>query len=246
VEIKIYLDDALVKSISADRSPYEDTELFVGANFEYNGSGVWVEEAGLHSLVAIADVGCWHPVWLGAYPVTASGRSGVVAFIVEVPSKIRVLSPEPAAYDGSEVPLTFTLNEPVSEAKSLSDPSASSIVVDYETGVGVWGFLVTERQIEGVNGDNLYVGALCSFDVSNGTVLRTYKFQSSCDLSDNKFGLAPGRDVFYLTAGLDVWSVDKASGEATMLQRYEHIVQKPVLYDGTIYIAADLHLSAYR
>jgi outer membrane protein assembly factor BamB len=131
------------------------------------------------------------------------------------------------------------------DAKSLS-VSASSIVVDYETGVGVWGFLVTERQIEGVNGDNLYVGVLCSFDVSNGTVLRTYRFQSSCDLSDNGLGLAPGRDVFYLTAGLDVWSVDKATGKAAMLQRYEHYVQKPVLYDGTIYIAADLYLSAYR
>jgi outer membrane protein assembly factor BamB len=132
------------------------------------------------------------------------------------------------------------------EAKSLSDPSVSSVVVDDETGLGVWGFTVTQRDVDGINGNNLYVGRFCSFDVSKGTVLSTYTVESSCDLSDNGMGLAPGRDVFYLTAGLDVWSVDKASGEATMLQRYERSLSKPLLNDGTIFIAADLYLSAYR
>ena len=132
------------------------------------------------------------------------------------------------------------------EAKSFSEPSVSSVVVDDEAGLGVWGFTVTQRDVDGINGNNLYVGRFCSFDVSNGNVLRTYKFQSSCSLNDNGMGLAPGRDVFYLTAGLDLWSVDKASGEATMLQRYERSLSKPLLNDGTIFIAADHYLSAYR
>jgi outer membrane protein assembly factor BamB len=132
------------------------------------------------------------------------------------------------------------------DAKSLSDPSGSSMVVDNQTGLGVWGFTVTQRQIEGINGDNLYVGRLCTFDLSNGTVLSNYQVQSNCTLNSNDVGLAAGKDVFYVTAGLDVWFVDKVSGETTMLQRYEHSVSKPLLNDGTIFIAADHYLSAYR
>ena len=82
------------------------------------------------------------------------------------------------------------------EAKSLSDPSASSIVVDNETGLGFWGFLVTQRQIEGVNGDNLYVGRFCSFDLSTGNISRTTVVQTGCTVNDNGVALALGEDEF--------------------------------------------------
>ena len=49
--------------------------------------------------------------------------------------------------------------------------------------------------------------------------------------------------MFYVSAGLDVWSVNKASGEATILQRFEHYVSKPVLYDD---ISESIYILVYQ
>jgi len=135
------------------------------------------------------------------------------------------------------------------EAKSLSDPSASSIVVDDQTGLGVWGFLLTERQIEGINGDNLYVGVFCSFDLSNGNISRTTIVQNSCTLNDNDVVLAPSQSALFLRAGLDLWIIDRATFNPTQIQHLENPIVPiigPVSSDGKVYIANNRYLSAYR
>ncbi len=132
------------------------------------------------------------------------------------------------------------------EAKSLSDPSASSIVVDGQTGLGVWGFLVTQRQVEGINGDNLYVGVFCSFDLSNGNISRTTIVQNSCTLNDNDVVLAPSQSALLLRAGLDLWTIDRATFNPTQIQHLENPIVGPVSSDGKVYIASNRYLSAYR
>ncbi len=136
-------------------------------------------------------------------------------------------------------------NLPV-EAKSLSDPSASKIVVDDETGLGVWGFTVTERQVNGVNGDNLYVGRFCTVDLSNGNILGTSVVQNRCTLNDNGAVLAPGESAMFLRVGLDLWNIDRATFKPTQIQHLETPIVGPVSSDGKVYTVSNLYLSAYK
>jgi outer membrane protein assembly factor BamB len=131
------------------------------------------------------------------------------------------------------------------DAKSFSDPAISPIVVDNQTGTVTWGFLITQRQIGGIIGENLYTGVFCSIDLSNGDILKTSKFQTNCTTDNTGIGLAPGKSVFYLTAGLDLWIIDKATGIPTLIEHYEHYTI-PVLNNNIVYLAADLHLSACK
>lgn len=133
------------------------------------------------------------------------------------------------------------------EAKSFSEPSVSPVVVDIKTNMATWGFLVTQHQINGINGNNLYVGVVCSLDLSNGTISRTSNIQANGTINDGAgLGLAPGDKVLYLTAGLDLWTIEKASGDATLIQHYEHFTAPIILSNKTVYIATDLYLSAYK
>jgi outer membrane protein assembly factor BamB len=131
-------------------------------------------------------------------------------------------------------------------AKSFSDPSFSSIVVDDETGLGVWGFTVTQRQVDGVNGDNLYVGRFCTVDLSNGNISGTTVVQNRSTLDDNEVVLAPGESAMFLRVGLDLWTIDRATFNPTQIQHLEPPIIGPVSSDGRVCIISNLHLSAYR
>jgi len=75
-------------------------------------------------------------IGVGPYPV----GSAMVGFTVDTsPPRVKVLSPEPVAYDGSEVPLTFTLNEPVSEMVYCLDGGENVTLTGNATLVGLSG-----------------------------------------------------------------------------------------------------------
>ena len=133
------------------------------------------------------------------------------------------------------------------DAKSFSDPSVSPVVVDSQANMVTWGFLITQHQINGTNGNDLYVGEFSVMDLSNGTILRTSNIQTNGTIGNGgTLGLASGEKVLYLTAGTDLWTVNKASGNAALVQRYEHSTAPMILNNNTVYIATDLYLSAYK
>ena len=132
-------------------------------------------------------------------------------------------------------------------AKSFSEPSVSPIVVDSQTNIATWGFLVTQHQINGINGNDLYVGEFSSIALSNGTILRTSNIQTNGTISNGaSLGLAPGEKMLYLTAGNDLWTINKVSGNSTLIQRYGSSTGPIILNNSTVYIATDLYLSAYK
>jgi uncharacterized integral membrane protein len=97
-----------------------------------------------HSNLTVAGVGeGFHTfrvkasfIGVGPYPV----GSAMVGFTVDTsPPRVKVLSPEPVAYDGSEVPLTFTLNEPVSEMVYCLDGGENVTLTGNATLVGLSG-----------------------------------------------------------------------------------------------------------
>jgi eukaryotic-like serine/threonine-protein kinase len=131
-------------------------------------------------------------------------------------------------------------------AKSFSDPSVSRIVVDPQTNIATWGFLITQHQINGTNGNDLYIGDFSSIMLSNGTILRKTSIQANGSISNGaSLGLALGEKDLYLTAGTDLWTIDKSSGNSTLIQHYESSAGPIASNNNRVYVAADLYLSAY-
>jgi len=132
-------------------------------------------------------------------------------------------------------------------AKSFSDPLVSRIVVDPQTNIATWGFLITQHQINGTNGNDLYVGDFSSMMLSNGTILRKTSVQASGSIgSGANLGLALGEKDLYLTAGNDLWTIDKSSGNSTLIQHYKSSTGPIVSSNNKVNVAADLYLSAYE
>jgi hypothetical protein len=100
--------------------------------------------------------------------------------------------------------------------------------------------------VDGVNGDNLYVGRFCTVDLSNGDISGTTVVQNRSTLDDNEVVLAPGESAMFLRVGLDLWTIDKATFNPTQIQHLETPMIGPVSSDGRVYIISNLHLSAYR
>ena len=133
------------------------------------------------------------------------------------------------------------------EAKSFSDPSVSPIVIDSQANIATWGFLITQHQINGTNGNDLYVGEFSSIALSNGTILRTSNVQANGTISNGaSLGLTSGEKELYLTAGNDLWTIDKATGDSTLIQHYDQSIGPIISSNRTVYVATDLYLSAYK
>ncbi len=137
------------------------------------------------------------------------------------------------------------------QAKSDSAPAVTPIVVDNQTGRLLWGFAVTQTAINGVNGDDLYIGLVCSLNVANGDVAWIGEFQRNGTVSTTPpltptLGLAFLKGTAYLTANLDLWSINAATGQAAFLQGFDHYVLPPVLAGDKVIVAADLFLTAYQ
>ena len=77
--------------------------------------------------------------------------------------------------------------------------------------------------------------------------MRTSDIQTNGTISNGAaLGLASGEKVLYVTAGNDLWTMDKASGNSTLIQHYYSSAGPIILSNNTVYIAADLYLSAYK
>jgi outer membrane protein assembly factor BamB len=133
------------------------------------------------------------------------------------------------------------------DAKSFSDPAVSQIVVDPQTNVATWGFLITQRQINGTNGNDLYVGDFTSIALSNGAILKKTSIQHSGTIENGaSLGLALGKKDFYLTAGNDLWIIDISSGNSTLTEHYKSAAGPIISNNNKVYVAAGTYLSAYE
>jgi hypothetical protein len=93
---------------------------------------------GVHTL-RIRVTGSWQELGDWKWPFY-QGYSFPVAFIIDAFSpRIHILSPEPSVYNVSEVPLTFTLNEPASQRVYCVDGLANVTVSGNTTLTGLSG-----------------------------------------------------------------------------------------------------------
>jgi outer membrane protein assembly factor BamB len=137
------------------------------------------------------------------------------------------------------------------QAKSNSEPGVSQVIVDSKDNTATWAFLITQFQINGENGNNLYVGRLTTLDISDGRIPKTTIIQRNGTVSSSSpptptLGLASFKNTFYMTAGVDLWTINRATGYVTTVQSFEHSILPPILGNNMMYVAADLYLYAFN
>ncbi len=137
------------------------------------------------------------------------------------------------------------------QAKFNSAPAASSVQVDPQTGRVFWCFAVTQTEIEGINGNDMYTGILCSLDLSNGGSVWSEQLVQNGSVSTSPpktpvIGLAVQNGSIYLTAGGHLWTFNESIGGVLGIEHYEHYILPPVVAEGKVFVAADLFLAAYQ
>jgi outer membrane protein assembly factor BamB len=136
------------------------------------------------------------------------------------------------------------------EAKFDSPPAVSPVVVDSRNQNLLWCFAVTQYGIEGVGGNDQYVGILCSLDPANGDIIWTNQIVRNGSISNGPpktpiLGLASLDGNIFLTARIDLWIIDESTGNPIETQHFEHFLLPPVVYDNKVFVAADLYLITY-
>lgn len=114
----------------------------------------------------------------------------------------------------------------------------------------MWSFLIIQSQINGINGNNLYVGVLASLDLSDGNILHTTNIQRNGSVGDYLspkpvLGLSALENTAYLTAQTDLWIINQENGKIIQIQDYDHTTVSPLLANIKVLVAMDLYLTAY-
>jgi outer membrane protein assembly factor BamB len=135
-------------------------------------------------------------------------------------------------------------------AKTNSAPSISQVKIDKENNKITWAFAITQSQIDGINGNNLYVGSIVTLNLSSGKLIQTASIQRNGSIWDAiapmpALGLATLGNTAYLTAGNDLWIVNQDTGKVNQTVSYDHTTRPPIQAESTIYVATDLYLTAY-
>ncbi len=114
----------------------------------------------------------------------------------------------------------------------------------------LWCFAVSQYGIDGVGGNDQYVGIVCSLDPVSGDIIWTNQIVRNGAISNGPpktplLGLAPLNGTLFLTAGTDLWTLDASTGQPTGTQHFEHYLRAPIVSDNKVIVVADLYLIVY-
>jgi hypothetical protein len=90
-----------------------------------------------------------------------------------------------------------------------------------------------------------YTGYLSSIDMSTGNRTWATKFETTGVFYDNPVGLIVNKETVFLTSNNYMWTFATSSGKIAEIMRYDHYVLPSVVSEGKVFVAADLHLTAY-
>ncbi len=136
------------------------------------------------------------------------------------------------------------------QSKTYSAPAVSQVVVNSEQQTALWGFLITQSTVNGTNGNDLYAGVVSNIDLTDGRIIWSSYIQREGVVSTSArvtpmIGLASLKNSIFLTAGLDMWTLDGLTGNSTWIEHFEHYLQSPVVSDNKMFVVADLYLRCY-
>lgn len=116
------------------------------------------------------------------------------------------------------------------------------IQIDSESEKTFWtyGVTVVTGPADNLHAD--YTGYIISLALKTGSIAWTHKIEGS-DVAPS--GWAVNKNTIFFTQGNDLWTFDEATSNVLSDKRFDHYVLPPVLSSGTVFVAADLHLTAY-
>lgn len=116
------------------------------------------------------------------------------------------------------------------------------IQIDPDSGRAFWSYGVTTVTRPADKLQTNYTGYMTSFDLQTGKITWTHRIEGS-DVAPS--GWAVNKNTIFLTQGNDLSTFDKSTGSLFDVQHFDHYVLPPVAADSTVFVAGDLHLTAY-
>ncbi len=118
--------------------------------------------------------------------------------------------------------------------------------IQVDNGSLYWSFGVT-HQLGTNSGDkhDTYTGTVCSLDLANGNLLWSTPMEASGVFYDPPVGLVVNRGTVFLTENTSLWKFNAQAGNLIDCTNYDHYVLPPVKAGDTVFVAADLWLTAY-
>jgi outer membrane protein assembly factor BamB len=90
-----------------------------------------------------------------------------------------------------------------------------------------------------------YTGFLSSLDMATGNKVWTTKFEATDVFYETPVGLVVNKDTAFLSSNTYLWTFTASTGNTLGVQRFDHYVLPPVMSEGKVFLAADLHVTAY-
>lgn len=119
--------------------------------------------------------------------------------------------------------------------------------IQIENGSLYWSFGVT-HQLGTNSGDkhDTYTGTVCSLNLANGVVAWSTPMDSNGVFYSPPMGLVVNKGTVFLTEDTALWRFNAQTGNLVNSANYDHYILPPVKAGDTVYVAADLYLTAYR
>jgi len=109
-----------------------------------------------------------------------------------------------------------------------------------------YAFAITEQLgTSSENKHDRYIGFVTCLNLATGDRTWTTKFETAGLFYDTPVGLVVNKNTVYLTSNTSLWTFTASTGNTLGVQNYDHYVLPPVILDDKVFVAADLHLTAY-
>jgi outer membrane protein assembly factor BamB len=173
-----------------------------------------------------------------------------------------------AAYDGYFYALNLSSGELVWKTLAINQsqtaiidnegqdltPIASPIQIETKKGTGVWSFVFMQNVWRGVVEYKVleYVGMICEMDLASGQLLWTKLVEDNATISSGSFikstplGLAQLNDYAFLTVRSNLYIVNTQTGSIFEKKKFEHNLLEPISTKNMVFVAEELHLTAYN
>lgn len=134
------------------------------------------------------------------------------------------------------------------EGRDLT-PVVSPIQIVTAKNVAVWSFAFIQN---GWGGVIEYTGTLCGLDVATGNLLWSKQIENNASISASNLlrptslGLVLLNDYAFLTVGSDFYIINTQTGNIFKEKNYDHHLLEPTATNDMVFVAEELHLTAYR
>jgi outer membrane protein assembly factor BamB len=133
------------------------------------------------------------------------------------------------------------------ESKYYSEPAVSPVLVDSQTNTVTWAFAVTQSGVNGIEGNDLYVGVLCSLDLSSGHTVWNSQIVRNGSVSTGLsytpiLSLVSVGPKLYLSAAKDLWALNLSTGFVQGMRHFDFGSPSLVTGYSELFVTEDVYI----